>query len=133
MEKGIPVPAMMAGINAITDWYKNAEPRSVKLEVRCRIAGICRFMLRGCMIKVGSRAFLQIQFLHMERAKKFFSKNIRKFLQTIFYRAIINTTKAKREEIPPSFKNKKVKVIKILVTERKRVSPPEMQTEQTNR
>ena len=65
--------------------------------------------------------------------KKFFQKNIRKFLQTIFYRAIINTTKAKREEIPPSFKNKKVKVIKILVTERKRVSPPEMQTEQTNR
>ena len=67
------------------------------------------------------------------RRKKFFQKNIRKFLQTIFYRAIINTTKAKREEIPPSFKNKKVKVIKILVTERKRVSPPEMQTEQTNR
>lgn len=65
--------------------------------------------------------------------EKNFSKNIRKFLQTIFYRAIINTTKAKREEISPSFKNKKVKVIKILVTERKRVSPPEMQTEQTNR
>lgn len=65
--------------------------------------------------------------------EKIFSKNIRKFLQTIFYRAIINTIKAKREEIPPSFKNKKVKVIKILVTERKRVSPPEMQTEQTNR
>ena len=65
--------------------------------------------------------------------EKIFSKNIRKFLQTIFYRAIINTTKAKREAISPSFKNKKVKVIKILVTDRKRVSPPEMQTEQTNR
>ena len=131
------MPAMMAGINAITDWYKNAEPRSVKLEVRCRIAGICRFMLRGCMIKVGSRAFfLNPIFTYSKEQKvkeKIFLKNIRKFLQTIFYRAIINTTKAKREEIPPSFKNKKVKVIKILVTERKRVSPPEMQTEQTNR